>query len=155
MATVYSDIGTIQSSTDPDTRNALNPLASRARTVMSDVLVTLASDAAASDVVNLVKVPAGMRLLPEKIKIYAEDPGTTLTVDIGDDDDTDAADADRYVDGLDISAGGAFVGSASPGVGLLARYTLQKQCWITMTYATADTLTTGAKIRVLLEFASL
>ena len=154
MATVYSDVGTIQSSTNPETKAALNPL-SISSLIQADTLVTISATAAAADVVRLVKVPAGYRLLPEYVRIYAEDPGTTLTVDIGDDDATTAVDADRYVDGLDISAGGTFVGSTAPGVGLFARYTLQAQSWITLTYATASALTSGAKIRVSLIFAKI
>ena len=108
-----------------------------------DTTVTIPTGAAASDTVNLFKVPAGVAINPASISIYAEDPGTTLTVDIG-----FAGDPDSLVDGLDISAGGFFLGSAAPGVDFLTGAALTTAADCILTFATLNTVTAGKTFRV-------
>jgi hypothetical protein len=67
-----------------------------------------------------------------------------LTVDIGDTDNSTAADPDRYADGLNVAAGGGFALTAADGVNTLAPYTIKKECVLQAKLATASSLTTGA-----------
>lgn len=107
-----------------------------------DTLFTIPAGLAAADTVNLFTVPAGVTINPASISIYAEDPGTTLTVDIG------FSDADSLVDGLDVSAGGFFLGSAAPGVDFLTGSALTATATCVMTIATLASVTTGKKLRI-------
>lgn len=99
--------------------------------------------AAAADTVNLVSLHPGQYIVPSLCWVECENPGTTLTLDIGDTDDTTAADPDRYVDGLNVSAGGGFAWTAADGVHTLTPYVIQKECVLQATLATAASLTTG------------
>jgi hypothetical protein len=67
------------------------------------VLVELTADNVANDVINLIRLPDGARVLPQLSKlIMTEDPNdAAFNVDIG-----DAADVDRYCDGADVKAVG-------------------------------------------------
>jgi 3D (Asp-Asp-Asp) domain-containing protein len=64
---------------------------------------TLAGTEAATDTINLATLKVGAKVIPHLSEVYVENPGTALVFDIG-----DAGDADRYVDGLTVSAGGFF-----------------------------------------------
>jgi hypothetical protein len=67
------------------------------------ILVELTADNVANDVINLIRLPDGARVLPQLSKVITtEDPNDgAFVVDIG-----DAADPDRYADGLDLAAVG-------------------------------------------------
>ena len=67
------------------------------------LLVEFTADNVANDVINLIRLPDGARVLPQLSKVItSEDPNSgAFTVDIG-----DAADVDRYADGLDLAAVG-------------------------------------------------
>lgn len=82
------------------------------------ILVELTADNVANDVINLIRLPDGARVLPELSKlIMTEDPNDgAFTVDIG-----DAADVDRYCDGANLAAVGSadFLASATTADGFL------------------------------------
>jgi hypothetical protein len=65
-------------------------------------------------------------------------------LDIGDTDDTVAADPDRYVDGLNVAAGGGFAFTSADGVHTLTPYVIRKKSILQAKIATEGTLTTGA-----------
>lgn len=65
------------------------------------ITYTLLGSEAANDTIQLFDLPAGCVLIPQLSTVTCADPGTTLTLDIG-----DAADTDRYADGIVLSAGG-------------------------------------------------
>jgi len=46
-------------------------------------------------------LPAQIVVVPDLCSVSCEDPGTTLTIDVGDEDDRD-----RYADGIVLSSGG-------------------------------------------------
>lgn len=70
-----------------------------------------ASAAAANTVINLFKLPKNVVI--QNFVVAHDDLGTGVTIDIG-----DAGDADRYVDGLDVStAAGSTVGVLADGLG--------------------------------------
>ena len=55
-------------------------------------------------------LPAGSVVVPSLCSVDCDDPGTTLTIDVG-----DSTDADRYADGIALAAGGniPFTGGVS------------------------------------------
>lgn len=112
------------------------------------------SGAAANDLVNLIPLNPGQFIVPHLCWIECDNPGTTLTLDIGDTDDTTAADPDRYVDGLNVAAGGGFAWTGADGVHTLTPYTIQKECVLQAKLATAATLTTGADFTFWIAVAS-
>lgn len=62
---------------------------------------TLKAIDAVNDQILLIELPAGACLLPQESSVICSDPGTTLTIDVG-----DAASPNRYATGIDLSAGG-------------------------------------------------
>lgn len=58
-----------------------------------------ASSLAASSTIDIAELPAGAKV--QKVEVYHDDLGTGLTIDVGDSDD-----ADRYIDGADVSSAG-------------------------------------------------
>lgn len=63
---------------------------------------TLAGTEAANDIINLCLLPAGAIPIPQLSKVTCADPGTTLTLDVG-----NADDGDGFADGIVLSAGGS------------------------------------------------
>lgn len=93
------------------------------RDIMGDVQyatikVPFTSDNVANDVIDLIRLPDGARVLPELSKfIVTGDPNDgAFTVDVG-----DAADVDRYCDGANLAAVGVvdFLASATTADGFL------------------------------------
>ena len=82
------------------------------------ILVEFTADNVANDVIDLIRLPDGARVLPQLSKVITtEDPNDgAFVVDIG-----DAADVDRYADGLDLAAVGLddFLAPAQTVDGLL------------------------------------
>jgi len=116
---------------------------------------TIVSGDAAGDVIRLVEVPGGVELIPHLSKTNTDGLGTGVTVDIGDNDDTDAVDADRYADGLDVAASGGDFFDANAVSASLTPYVTQKKCYIQATLAvtSAGSLTVGKKIIFRMVFA--
>jgi len=80
--------------------------------------------------------------------LFAQDPGTQLVGDIGDNDSADGVgDLDRYVDSLDISGGGFFSYQLLPSIGVVAnapyevREFLGDGTWLEFTITAENTLT--------------
>lgn len=119
----------------------------------ADAVVTLAGDEVATNVITLCELPPGAIIYPEHSLFYTEtDAGTTLTVDVG-----DSVDPDRYADGSDIAALGAvnFITAAVPD-GAKNRHELTSTTrTVTLTVATAASLSAGAKVHVKLAYKSL
>lgn len=111
LGTVYTDVATYQN--DPDTRQygsvlKASEVGGKLRVVKATYALD-ASEAAATDIIRIAKLKKGATIIPELCKIYIPDSssgGGSLVVSVGDNDTT--ADADRYSDALDISAGGFF-----------------------------------------------
>ena len=82
------------------------------------IKVPLTADNVANDVIDLIRLPDGARVLPQLSKIITTaDPNDgAFTVDIG-----DAADVDRYCDGADLAAVGMddFLASATTADGFI------------------------------------
>lgn len=147
MATFNSDVAAKQ--IDPHLGNRMDPMRTAANVIHAEALVVIPSGAAAADVFRLIKLPSRAQIIPHLSKIEAENPGTLLTLDVGDDDPT--ADPDRYADGVAVSAGGSF--DFTGGAAARTPYTLKGESWITATFATVDALTTGQEIRFRIAYA--
>lgn len=113
---------------------------------------TIAGTEAANDTINLFRAVPGSKLIPSMSRITCEDPGTALTLDIG-----DASDSDRYLDGAALTtAHDATFGSLPSVTATAAQYRpvviTDANKDIVATVMTATSLTAGAKILILLAF---
>ncbi len=153
MATLYSDIAEVQN--EPTAKTLNSGIKQYGNLAYCEAKYTVASGDTAADVVRLVQVPAGFRLVTALSTVVSEGMGSgaTATVDVGDDDDTDSTDADRYADGLDVAAAGVDIFDSSAAVARLTPYTTQKTSWITATLATWSGVTTGQELLFKLVFA--
>jgi len=75
--------------------------------LLATIRYTLTGSEAASDTIQLVDLPLGAVVVPQNSYCTCADPGTTLTLNVG-----DASSATRYASGIVMSAGGQ-VGFAS------------------------------------------
>ena len=99
-----------------------------------------------ADVLSIIKLPVGARVIPDSLRVYADDPGTTYEIDtIG-----DLADPDRYsATQIVASAGGYF--AVTPAVtGPVNDYQVGDDAadtgWLTATLGTVASPTDGADI---------
>jgi hypothetical protein len=103
---------------------------------------------ATSDTKKILRLPKGFTMIPSLSYVTLEDPGTTLTLDLGD-NDTAGTDADRYCNDLVLSSGGN-VGLASAlgtfGVAATRPFKTTSECDLTATYVSVSTPTASAKI---------
>lgn len=104
--------------------------------------VAFTSGVAANDTFQLIDLPPGAVIVPELCSIHATaDPGTTLTIDVG-----DAGDPDRYCDGANLGALSAagtvlFTAPAQPAA-VFTPYRNNED--VTRIYATAATVGTNS-----------
>jgi hypothetical protein len=108
-----------------------------------NVEVQLTTGVAANDTFQLFDLPPGAVIVPELSEIIATgDPGTTLTLDVG-----DALDPDRYCDGANLGALSAagFVEFLAPAIpaAVITPYRSQE---VTRIYATAATASSVAAV---------
>jgi len=155
MAEFSSDIAALQA--DPTAKNLADPIKVYGGMAYCEATVTLESGVAAADTVLLVKVPANFRLLDHLSTVASEGIVTSgvATIDIGDDDDSTAADTDRYADGLDVAAAGVDLFNANSAAQRLTPYTIRQTSWIKLTFATLTTPVVGKKLVVKMVFACL
>jgi hypothetical protein len=99
---------------------------------------TLLGTEAANDTIQLFDLPAGSVIIPALCWVTCADPGTTLTLDIG-----DAADPDRYADGIVLSAGGNvnFASTLPVPAGITTPFCPTTTSRVIVTVASANTLT--------------
>lgn len=109
---------------------------------------------AAADIVLLGILPVGAIVIPGLSYVFSADPGTTLTVDIGYEDDRDA-----FGDGLVLSSGGQinFL-TSSPAPSSLATQpitavgTTYPPGTVIMTVVSANTLTAAVIVYVTITY---
>jgi hypothetical protein len=99
-----------------------------------------------NDTINLCRLPLGAKVLPTFSKIECEDPGTALTLDIG-----DAGDADRYLDGAALTTAHTAVFPSLPSTTAVAAQTVPYAIAagnevVKATVVLATALTSAAKI---------
>ena len=112
--------------------------------------LTLPSSTATNDTIDLTPaLPAGATVIPAYCRaICHADPGTTLVLDIG-----DAADPDRYADGLVLSSGGdvPFHTPAIPA-GTTSPLQLTTATALTALVTSASTVTADSKITFIIAY---
>ena len=151
MASINSATYTAQTTDPKDTTNNLT--LGRPVVYYEATIATAANFTAAGDTANLFKVPKGHRCIPELSSITCEALGTTATLDIGDDDAGNTADADRYNDGTDVHAAASV--NFSGGVASLTPVTTTTSTTIIATLVTADTITLTKKITIKMAFVKI
>lgn len=104
---------------------------------------TLTGSEAANDIILLTpELPPGAVIVPALSNVTCSaDPGTTLTVKVG-----DSADDDRYAAALTLSAGGKVEFTSALGVAATTPYRPNAPVALIATIASAATLTTGVKL---------
>ena len=110
---------------------------------------------ATNDLIYLGDIPLGAIVYPEESFVFSEtDPGTLLTVDIG-----DTVDPDRYSDGINLSAVGKveFTSAVANVAGVVTRYEVldtTKALYATIV-GTVTALTPGTKIHFKVKYKCL
>lgn len=146
MPTLYTDTATDQNTELLATRTDGQDIS--AKRFQASALYTLPSNLTPGDIIRIAKLPPTAEVDAFASSIFCEDPGTTLTLDIGDDDD-----ADRYADNLAIASGGHYRFSASSGDQNLNPHRLESDGWISATVVASSTLTAGNKVRFRLVYS--
>jgi hypothetical protein len=126
-----------------------------------DAVYTMTGDEAAADVVRLARLHQGDRVIPQLSFATSDGIAGTATIDVGDTGTVSvanatlqAADGDRYADGLDVAASGSdlFTATGTP-VTLVPQFTLEGDTWLTVTFATLATPVAGKKLRIVATYS--
>lgn len=110
------------------------------------------STEATADVINLGVLPIGAKVLPSFCRIVCEDPGTALTLDIG-----DVLDTDRYCDGAALTTAHDVSFTGAPSVTAVAAQYVPYEVvdgskYLTAQVVLATALTNAAKITFYIVF---
>jgi len=89
------------SPTRTNTSRLINPAQQSGKVEFAQCSYTLLGTEAATEIINLLELPKGAIVIPQLSSVACADPGTTLTLDIG-----EAADPDGIADGIILSSGG-------------------------------------------------
>jgi hypothetical protein len=143
MATFESALYALQKPDRVNTVRLPNPNQAGGGVQMAVVPYALVATEAANDIINLCILPAGAILLPGLSFVDCEDPGTTLTADIG-----YASNPDALADGITLSNGGhvLFTSGTMPSDALVPAALAAADIAIYATVATASTLTAAKKV---------
>lgn len=155
MATFNSDIYAVQAA--PTLRNRNTGREQNGLVMFADVLYEMDGTEAANDVVNLVRLPGGVKVDPTLSTVTGDGIATTATIDVGDDDAEGvgaAADVDRYADGLDVAAAGIDLFSANACAARLTPYVLSKESIIQAKFITLVTPVAGKKLRFRIAYVA-
>lgn len=121
--------------------------------VYTEAMYELVGTEAANDIIRIARNKPELNLIPHLCAVDAENPGTALVIDIG-----DAADVDKYADGIVLSSGGTVLfssNSCAQKVDPVISVDSDAQGeWIYATVMTATSLTAGAQLRFRLVFSA-
>lgn len=140
MATLTTDlIDKIDSTSIADKQHGTGEILLHLKAV-SEAITSIAAD----DTIEICELPAGATLIPERCSVSCEDPGTSLVIDIGTEDDPD-----QFADAIVLSAGGnvtfaGAVGSMPLQCASPARTTEKTR--VIATAKTVSTITSGTKL---------
>ena len=152
MAVFKSDNATLEA--NPELGNRVK----RGGDIKGDVVTftsqyTLLGTEVATDEIYIHKNVDNLRLITHLSAVVAENPGTALVGDIGDDEDVN-----KYAAGISLSAGGTVLLSSAAGVHqqdpVYSDVTGAQGDWVKFTITTATSLTAGQKIRFELLYAA-
>ena len=150
MATVDTNTAAIQAAPTASNRLAADQIGNSVKFAYAKYVVTAAL--AANDIIRLVKLQAGARVIPHLSQIDSDGVGaSTCTLTVGDTDTTaagvDATDADRYGAAIDVNAAGKdLFDGGTRGVASNSSYALQSYSWITATVATLTGTATADRV---------
>jgi hypothetical protein len=126
---LYSDVATKEHTPDPS--NMLSPQRAGAKVYTVQAAIELAAAAADSEIA-ICRLRKGDEVLLNSFMSH-DVLGVGTSMDIGDNDDTTAVDADRYVDGADTAAAADMIAFKDVGAAACidkVPYTVQKDCWL-------------------------
>lgn len=144
MTTFFTDIALKQF--DPKADERLQPSEGPNNQGTIKATYKLLGTEQVGDKIRIHKLDRGDIVDISQSRIFAENPGTELQGDIGDNDPDGVGDPDRYVDGIDLSAGGFFDYSDGGSVAAVANapYIVidnDRDSWLEFTITAEDTLT--------------
>jgi len=150
MATVYSTVATIENAPTPSTAMEAGEVRGKIRSITGSYTY---NTTASGTVVNLCKLYKGDQVKLGGSWIGSEDAlGSGCTIAIGDTDDTDTADADRYLVATDVAAAGDIVQFNDVATCFTkVPYTIQKECWLTATDAGHATVVGDLRFEVFIS----
>lgn len=120
---------------------------------MIERVYTLLGTEAGTEIIRICRNPVRAKLVPHLSAVCCDDPGTTLTLDIG-----DAENPDRYADAIVLSAGGTVLLSSVSCLQTVDPIVTSDDAdddqgaWIYATVNSAASLTAGADLRFKLVF---
>lgn len=145
MTDFNTDIAAIEANPTPDTIPAFASSRGKLRGIKAKY--TLLGSEVATDRLFLCRLYRGDIVNLAQTNIFAQNPGTQLVFDIGDDDAT--ADPDRYADGVDVSAGGLFnlYAGGTEAAAAIDFYTFSNvEGFLIATFAAVNTLTPAQRL---------
>jgi len=143
MANFKSDLVTARESLNYSDKAAVDGIRTGASILLATATITLAGTEDVADTLQLFDLPAGCEIVPQLSHVTCSaDPGTPLTLDVG-----DAGNTDRYADGIILSSGGqvAFCSATMPEA-VATPYLSTENLRIYGTVASASTLTATVKL---------
>lgn len=144
MATFKSDIYTTQSAVNSNNRADGRLVAGKVRQATASY--TLINTESAADTINLVELPTGCLIDPSRSFLQVENPGTTLTVDVGFPSNTDSLTPTI----LTVSAGGKFMLDEAGAASLVTVAAGDEL--ISITVVSEASLTAGQVIRAVITY---
>lgn len=159
MATLYTDKSALQLPAEAADTWTRDPGVEQTGNVLyMEAIFLVTAATATADVINIAKLPANARLIPELCKVVREDPGTTFGIaKIGDTPVVTGAftaDDDRYSTAIDIAAAGTSDFAYAAQAAGLTGFTLPAPAWITATLGTVGTPTAGKIVKFVLAYAA-
>jgi hypothetical protein len=130
MADVYTDVAT-QENTPGGPANALDPQLTRGKDRRITAIYTAASLATGS-VIRICKLRTGDYVEMDSWIMHA-DCGSGVLCQVGDDDDTTAVDANRYLEDTELSPTGVIQFNDVATCIAKVPYKIQKDCWLEAT----------------------
>ena len=117
--------------------------------LVQHISYTLLGTEAAADTIQLFDLPPGCVIIPQLSSVTCADPGTTLTLDIG-----DALDTDRYADGIVMSSGGLvnFASTLPVPAGITTPYLPTATSRVICKVDTASGVTAGVVLNFLVAY---
>jgi hypothetical protein len=156
MAEYQSNIYALQAA--PTAKSMADPIKVYGGLAFIEATYTIVSGTATNDTLLLAQVPANFCLLDHLSSVASDGAcgsAGTFTIDVGDTDDTVAASANRYADGLDVAAAGVDLFNANSAAQRLTPYTTRKTCNIYATFLTVSSPEPGAVLVFKMVFACL
>lgn len=148
MSTIrLSDVAVNQ--TTPSLRNRNDPAGEGSLLLEAEVIYTMLGTEAATDIINLVKLPVGAIIVPHLCRLSGNGIAATATVSVGD-SDTTVTSAVRYTAAIAATSASLDVGFTAGAAAALTPYTLAGdstlgggESWVQATFATLSSPVAG------------